>query len=103
MAEQNASGSVVKMPARKSASNTGRKDLLRIAALERDMATMQSDMVTVKANTAQILDVLTTARTAGGYIKKYGGRAIVFGAGLFTSAGLLNPKVGQYIVAFFGG
>lgn len=73
----------------------------RVTALEHEVAIMKSTVAQVEQNTAQILAILEGSKTAFAYVKKYGRQTAMFGAGIMTSAGFLNPKVGAFIATFF--
>ena len=64
---------------------------------------LETRMTTVEENTAEILAIVSGAKTVGGYIRKYGSKTIVFGAGLMTAFGVGNPAVTKFISSFFGG
>lgn len=82
--------------------NGGANHARRIAALERDMATVKANVETAANNSAEILAIISYAKSGAGLVKKWGPRAVVFGAGLFTSAGIGNPNVWKFVSHFFG-
>lgn len=90
---------VVKSTGSNGGANHGR----RIAALERDMATVKANVQAAAENSAEILAIISYAKSSAGLVKKWGPHAIVFGAGLFTSAGVGNPNVWKFVTHFFGG
>lgn len=77
----------------------------RMHDLENRMGTLETGMDTrmkrIEDNTAGILDAVTFSRNTFGYVRKYGPKAITFGAGIMTAAGLGNPKIWAYIGTFF--
>lgn len=83
-------------------SPSGRTHAQRITALEGRMSAVEKSVEKVANDTTEILAVLKGTKTIAAYIKRYGRHTIVFGAGIMTSAGFLNPAVGDYINKFFG-
>jgi hypothetical protein len=50
----------------------------------------------------RILSVVTGAEKVGGFLKRYGPRGVVFGAGVMTSLGFGNPALLAFLKSFFG-
>jgi hypothetical protein len=67
------------------------------------MKTVETNLATAVQNTTEILNILTYTKSVAGLVKRWGPRAVIFGAGIFTTAGVGNPKVWQFISHFFGG
>lgn len=97
---------------------TNRLDNLeaRLTAIEDEMATikadiaeaktargiMQDDLVSMKNDTAKILDFLTGVDKIGGMARRHWRTILTFGCGIMTAAGLGNPDVIEYVRKFFG-
>lgn len=94
-------GRVYPMPKAKQASGGGVSHGRRIAALEERMLTVENTVTEVKADTAQILDVLTHGKSLVGFVQKHGGRIVAFGVGAAVAGGWLPEKVGNFVTNFF--
>jgi len=75
---------------------------IRLVMMREELDKMLNDVTGVKSDTSEILALLTTTKDVYSFIKKYGGRVIVFGAGVMTAAGIGNPEVLKFISHFFG-
>lgn len=64
--------------------------------------TLKGEVQTAVDNTAEILTIMTGVKKVGGIAAKHWKTAIVFGAGIMTSAGIGNPEVLGFIRSFFG-
>lgn len=56
----------------------------------------------MRQDIGRILAVVTGAEKVGGFLKRYGPRAIVFGAGAMTTLGFGNQDLWKFIANFFG-
>jgi len=56
----------------------------------------------IKQDLERVLAVVTGAEKVGGFVVRYGPKAITFGAGIMTAAGLGNPEVLKFVGSFFG-
>lgn len=88
----------------------------RVSSMEEDIKKMKVDIHTAKneamkmqnsirrvnANTEEILRFVKGARKIAGITTKHWKTALVFGAGLMTSAGVGNPNVWRFVTQFFG-
>lgn len=92
---------VYTMPKPKQTGGGGASHGRRIAALEARMQTVETTVAEVKADTAQILDVLTHGKSLVGFVQKHGGRIVAFGVGVAVAGGYLPEKVGDFIANFF--
>lgn len=90
------------VPLNTERKNSGANYGHRISKLETDMSHVKSSLEIIRENTQQLVSLQTTVSGLAGYIKKYGKQSIVFGAGVFTTAGIGNPKVWTFIAQFFG-
>src|SRR5579859_7470191 len=85
----------------------------RVTILEGKMSTVQIETAIAKTaaiqardNTAELLAIATGVKKVGSFVTRYGPKAIIFGAGIMSAAGIGNPKVQQvlsFISTFFGG
>ena len=67
-----------------------------------DMVNAKEQREKIKSDLERALAILTGAEKVGGYVKQYGPKAITFGAGIMTAAGIGNQKVLSFITSFFG-
>jgi len=77
----------------------------RMTKVENDLSalkdTMHIRMTAIEENTAAIRDAVTFTKNGFGYVKKYGPKALTFGAGLMTAAGIGNPHILSFITQYF--
>lgn len=77
----------------------------RMTAIEREFQGLKSGletrMASIEENTQQILGAITFTKNTAGYVSKYGPKALTFGAGLMTAAGIGNPHILSYITQYF--
>lgn len=85
-----------------AATTVSRDNGRRLLNLEDRVAAVEASLGKVAADTSEILAVLTATKSVAGFARKYGVRIITFGAGIFTAAGIGNPKVWAFISQFFG-
>lgn len=56
----------------------------------------------IKQDVEKVLAIVSGAEKVGGFVKRNLPRAITFGAGIMTAAGVGNPEVLKFISTFFG-
>lgn len=83
------------------ASGGNRNLEARVSDLERKVADMETKVDMTVENTAEILAVLTGAKGAVSFVKRYGPRVFVFASGVMTATGFGNPEVWKFISEFF--
>ena len=67
-----------------------------------DMEQAKLERAAMKDDTEQILAFVSGAQKAGSIAVRFGPKLITFGAGIFTAAGIGNPKVWAFVSGFFG-
>lgn len=74
----------------------------RIDAMENHITKAVADSALAAANTTQILDVLTSAKSVAGFVRKHGPRAIAFGIGVLVAGGYVSAETGRSFLSIFG-
>lgn len=90
-------------PVQRNAAQESRANGRRLGKVEVRVTNVEALVAAIKSDTDEIKSLIASAKSVTGFARKYVKPAIVFGAGIFTSAGLLNPAVGKFIAHFFGG
>ena len=67
------------------------------------MAKADEDRMAMKADTSEILAFVSGVKKTGSLAKRYGPKALTFGAGLFTAIGFGNPELWAFLAKFFVG
>lgn len=73
----------------------------RVGVLEADMSKISTTVQDINDKIDTVVDVLTVTKSLSGFVKSYGPKAITFGAGIMTAAGIGNPAVLKFIIHFF--
>lgn len=80
----------------------------RLTELETDMQGLKGQMAEtiagvgeLKNDTAEILAVVTGAKSVGGFVVKHGPRMVAFGVGVLTTFGFISADVAQKLLALF--
>lgn len=78
-------------------------ELLIKTTLIPDMQTAADERLAMKRDLEEILALVSGAKKAGSLVVRYIPKAIIFGAGIMTAAGIGNPNVLKFVTHFFGG
>lgn len=90
-------GRVASLEGRMGTVEAGIKSAAELASVAAANAKLAAD------NTSELLAVANATKTAYGFIRKHGPKAISFGAGIMTILGIGNPELWLYVRHFFGG
>ena len=75
----------------------------RFVSIENRLTKLEGEMTSINNNTDEILKFVKGANKIWGIASKNWKAAIIFGAGIMTSAGIGNPQVWRFVSGFFGG